>query len=146
MIETSTQHLIFKDEVLTIVIDSTKSLLQLTWLQHPDSEQYRKGYRLAILIAFAHKVKYWLTDSRQVPYVLLADQYWMYTKMRPLLKGGKLHKVAIVLQPETLMMTDQKPTLENPERMAKSEKLFNLDFFLDIASALLWFQEGNQEY
>ena len=144
MIETSTQNLIYKNEVLTVVVDTTKSLLQLTWLQHPDSEQYRKGYRLAILSAFTHQVKYWLTNSLKVPYVLLADQYWMYPKMLPMLKGTKLHKMDIVLHPEALIMTDRKPTLDNPERMAKSVRQLNLDFFLDITSAHLWLQEGNQ--
>jgi hypothetical protein len=76
----------------------------------------------------------------------MADQHWMYAKMRPLLKGGKLHKMAIVMQPETLMMTDRNPIIENHspdiQRPAMPrKKLISLEFFLDLDSAQSWVLE-----
>ncbi|QMU26974.1 hypothetical protein [Adhaeribacter radiodurans] len=141
MTDTSTTLLVFEDEGLKININPDISLLRLTWLQHPTSEVYRQGYRQAILIALEHKAKLWLTDSRKVQYLYMADQHWMYAKMRPLLKGGKLRKFAIVLQPETLMMTDRQPIMDDPTQLIKPKQLFNLEFFLDMESACSWLQE-----
>ncbi|PSR54666.1 hypothetical protein AHMF7605_14685 [Adhaeribacter arboris] len=144
MTDTSTTLLVFEDEKLKIGVNTETSLLRLTWLQHPTSETYRQGYRQAIMIALEYKTKFWLTDSRKVQYLYMADQYWMYAKMRPLLKGGKLLKFAIVLQPETLMMTDRQPILDNSGEIAKPNLGFNLEFFLDLDSASSWLLGKNE--
>lgn len=141
MLETSTLRSLYEDEVLHLGLNPALSLLQLTWKQHPASETYRRGYHQAILLALEHKAKYWLTDARQLPYLHQADQHWMYAKMRPLLKAGKLRRMALVLQPEALIMADQKPLLETTELPFQAKKLFSLDFFLDVDSALSWLQE-----
>ncbi len=140
MIYTSTTNRVFENEILQIEVNNSLSLLKLTWRQQPTSEHYRSGYRQAILLAIDHKIKHWITDSRLLSYLHMADQHWMYAKMRPLLKGGKLHKMAIVMQPETLMMTDQNPIKDNqaPENYLAAmprENLFSLEFFLDLDSA-----------
>lgn len=146
MIYTSTTQFVFEDEILQIEINSSLFLLKLTWRQQPTSEHYRRGYRQAILLALDHKIKYWITDSRLLYYLHMADQHWMYAKMRPLLKGGKLHKMAIVMQPETLMMTDRNPITENStsedfKPASPRKKLFSLEFFLDPDSAQSWVLE-----
>ncbi|QNF32252.1 hypothetical protein HUW51_05715 [Adhaeribacter swui] len=138
MIYTSKLHLLFEDTIFKIELDAIGPILRLTWQQHPSSEDYRRGYRQAILLALEHKAKYWLTDSRMLPYLHMTDQHWMYTKMRPLLKGGKLQKMAIVMQPETLMMTDINPIMDQASPNQKREKLINMEFFLDLESAKLW--------
>ncbi len=146
MIYTSTTHRVFEDEILQVDVNISSSLLKLTWRQQPTSEHYRRGYRQAILLAIDHKIKHWITDSRLLSYLHMADQHWMYAKMRPLLKGGKLHKMAIVMQPETLMMTDRNPITENPDAdnykpATPRKKLFSLEFFLDLDSAQAWVLE-----
>ncbi|RDC58773.1 hypothetical protein [Adhaeribacter pallidiroseus] len=140
---TSTTRRLYENEVLTIYLELDLSLLRLDWKQQPSSPEYRMGYHQAILLALEYRTLYWLTDSRQVLYLHQADQHWMYAKMRPLLKGGKLQRMAIVLQPETLIMTDQKPLHDNTGNPFPSKKLFHLDFFLDVDSALAWLQENN---
>jgi hypothetical protein len=132
---------VYTDEWLKIEVEPSLSLLQLTWLQHPTGEQYRRGYRQAIGIALENKTKYWLTDSRKVAYLHLADQHWMYAKMRPFLTGGQLRKFAIVMHAETWMMTDLKPVFNHSEPDAEPEKWFNLSFFLDRDAALVWLSE-----
>ena len=146
MIYTSTTHRVFEDEMLQIEVNSSLSLLKLTWQQQPTSEHYRRGYRRAILLAIDHKIKHWITDSRLLSYLHMADQHWMYAKMRPFLKGGKLYKMAIVMQPETLMMTDRNPITENLTTVNTKPatpplKLFSLEFFLDLDSAQSWVLE-----
>ena len=143
MIHTSTIPRVIEDELFHIDINTSLSLLKLTWQQQPTSEQYRRGYRQAIMLALDHKIKHWITDSRLVSYLYMADQHWMYAKMRPFLKGGKLYKMAIVMQPETLMMTDRHPitenlTTENGKAVMPLKKLFSLEFFLDLDSAHAW--------
>lgn len=129
---------VFEDELIKIGIESSLSLLHMTWHQHPTSEQYRQRYRQAILLALKFKAKYWLTDSRQVPFIYMADQHWMYAKMRPLLKGGKLLKFAIVLQPDTLLMTDTETIRGYSDQSQNREKRFELEFFLDKETAQYW--------
>lgn len=141
MVYTATTRQVYEDEALTIYLDPPLSLLRLVWKQQPSSTEYRLGYRQAIMLALEHKPQYWLTDSRQVMYLHQADQHWMYSKMRPLLKGGKLRRMAIVLQPETLIMTDQGPIHDKTTTAFRGKKLFNLDFFLDVDSAMDWLQE-----
>jgi len=143
---TTTISQVHEDEFHRIFIEHDFSLLRLTWKQHPDSEQYRNGYRRAIQAGIENKVQYWLTDSRKISYLHMADQHWMYSKMRPLLKGGKLKRMAIVLQPETLMMTDRYPLLNNPGKSPYTDKLFNLEFFLDMESAHSWLLKGEDIY
>jgi len=140
MVYTSTTRQVYEDEVITIYLDLSLSLLRLVWKQQPSSMQYRQGYRRAIVLALEHKTRYWLTDSRRILYLYQADQHWMYAKMRPLLKGGKLQRMTIVLQPETLIMTDQGPIHDRSTASFRGKKLFYLDFFLDVESALSWLQ------
>lgn len=147
MIYSSTATEVFEDEVARIAIEADLSLLRLTWKVHPNSDQYRSGYRKAIFLALEFKLKYWLTDSRQVLYLHMADQHWMYAKMRPLLKGNKLAKLAIVLQPETLMMTDSKPMYEtSTEPRSNAKKLYNMELFLDLDSAKSWLFENISDF
>jgi hypothetical protein len=146
MVYTPTQRIVFKDEVLKIEINTALPLLQLTWQQHPTSEQYRRGYRQAMYLALEYRIKWWLTDARQVTYLPLADQHWMYAKMRPWLKGGKLLKFAIVIQAETWLMTDLKPVYNYLESTAEPRKEFNLEFFLDLEAARFWLLAENQKF
>ncbi|QMU26863.1 hypothetical protein [Adhaeribacter radiodurans] len=134
---------VFEDETHIIQIEKEHSLLCLTWKQHPDSTLYRAGYRHAIQAALAYKVQFWLTDSRKVPYLIMADQRWMYSKMRPLLKGGKIKKMALVLQPESLMMTDKYPYLDQLDKNTKTNHSLHFDFFLDLDSAYAWLLDAN---
>ncbi|RDC58807.1 hypothetical protein [Adhaeribacter pallidiroseus] len=141
MVYTATTRQVYEDEALIIYVDLPLSLLRLVWQQQPTSTQYRQGYRQGIMLALEHKTRFWLTDSRQVLYLHQADQHWMYAKMRPLLKGGKLQRMAIVLQPETLIMTDQQPLREKGINPFQEKRLFPLEFFLDVGSAFVWLQE-----
>ena len=143
MIKTSTLRQIYEDEVLRISVDLGHSILHLHWLQHPSSEQFRQSYRNAILVALEYKTTYWLSDFRPGLYVCMADQHWVFGKMRPLLKGGKIRKLAIVLQPETLMMIDQQALMEKDDSRQQRKKELNIDFFFDIESAHSWFEEEN---
>lgn len=146
MIYSSTIIQVFEDEVLKICIEQDISLLRLTWQQHPASDDYRRGYRQAIVLALEYKTKYWLTDLRLVPYLYMADQHWMYAKMLPLLKGGKLLKFAIVMQPETLLMTDSKPIYDHAEPKQEAKKRYNMDIFLDLGSAQSWLFENSRGF
>jgi hypothetical protein len=146
MVLTPTQRIVFEDEVLQIEINVSLSLLQLTWQQQPTSEQYRRGYRQAIYLALEYKTRLWLTDSRKVAYLHWADQHWMYAKMRPWLKGGKLLKFAIVIQAETWLMTDLKPVYNYLEPTAEPRKEFNLEFFLDLEAAQSWLLAENPNF
>ena len=134
---------VFEDEVFKINIDPELAILQLSWQQHPTSEAYRKGYRQAIAVATAYKTKFWLTDARRVNYLHRADQYWMYSKMLPLLNKAKLLRFALLLQPEVYLMTDRKPVLNSSDENAKRPKPINIEFFLDMNSAQLWLMAGN---
>ncbi|KAA5539036.1 hypothetical protein [Adhaeribacter rhizoryzae] len=138
MINTASIKLIFADEVLQISIDSTKSLLRLTWQQHPNSTDYRRGYQQAIQVALDTNTKYWLTDARQVLYLPFSDQHWMYAQLFPLLERGQLLKFAILMHPETFMTTDKAPLAENVAQPLSLKKPFTMDLFLDQPSALAW--------
>lgn len=141
MVYTSTLQIVYEDEALRIGIQPTFHLLQLTWQRHPTSEEYRHGYEQAMQTALDNKIMYWLTDSRKVAYLHMADQHWMYARMLPLLKSGQLLKFAVVLQPETFLMTDRKPVQHYLEEHAESGNALNLDFFLDLEAAQCWLQE-----
>ena len=146
MVYTATLRTVFEDEVYHIGLDDALSLLQLTWQQHPTSEQYRRGYRHAIGFLVAYKIRLWLTDSRKVPYLLLADQHWMYVKMRPFLRGGKIRKFAIVLQAGAWLMTDLKPVYQLLQPKAEPNREFNLEFFLDLETARYWLLAENPTF
>ncbi|MGV3588812.1 MAG: hypothetical protein ACO1OF_17535 [Adhaeribacter sp.] len=141
MIKTDGTKLVFADEVLQIRIDSTLSLLRLTWQQHPNSGDYRRGYQQAIQLALEHNTQYWLTDARQVLYLPLSDQHWMYTQLFPLLESGQLLKFAIVMHPETFMTTDKTPLANNPAQPLSLKRPYTMDLFLDLPSALAWLLE-----
>ncbi|KAA5538964.1 hypothetical protein [Adhaeribacter rhizoryzae] len=138
MINTASIKPVFADEVLQISIDATLSLLRLTWQQHPNSTDYRRGYQQAIQLALDSNTKYWLTDSRQVLYLPISDQHWMYTQMFPLLERSQLLKFAIVMHPETFMTTDKAPMTNNVAQPLSLKKPLNMDLFLDHPSALAW--------
>src|SRR3712207_46527 len=91
------------NEYVQIKLDPQFSYLHLCWKQHPASEQFRNGYRLGVYLAIKYKIRYWLADAQNVTYLAGFDQSWLSTKMRPLLKSGKLVKYAIIMKPDCFL-------------------------------------------
>jgi len=133
---------LLENEFLLISLEPELTILQLTWKQHPNSEQFKNGYRLGIELMLKHGVKYWLSDSIKINYVEAADQLWFSMKLRPLLKSGKLHKFANVMNLNNYLMTDTTLVYENPEQEMDEAKA-NFHILFDLESAYLWLLEDN---
>lgn len=129
-----------EDDLLEILVNHESSILLLTWKQHPNSEQFKEGYRAGIDLTFKHGLKFWLSDSRKVNYVEAADQLWLVMKLRPILKSGKLNKFACVMNFSNYSMTDTSLIYEDPEREIE-ENSVKFHILFDMESAFYWLMQ-----
>ncbi len=129
---------LYASEAVQIDLDKVNSLIQLTFRQQPESEQFRNGYRLAIDAALAKEVKYWLTDATRIKAMLPENQNWLVQQMAPLLKTFSIRKFAIVMAPECFVMTNPNKVYEKPVQADAAPSSGSIKVHFDKDSALQW--------
>lgn len=132
---------LYEDQVIQILLDSASSLLQLAFLQTPDTDHFRNGYRLAIDIALSKDVTFWLTDARQIKAMLPENQIWLKQRMAPALTS-QVRKFAIVMAPECFVMTSPNQVYEKPERENETQAAGLIKVHFDIEAAYDWIFDG----
>ncbi|WP_207434844.1 hypothetical protein [Sabulibacter ruber] len=131
---TLTLETVYEEEVVQIKLSKEAAVLQLSFLQHPASEQFRNAYRLAIDLAQMKGVRYWLTDAQRIKSMLPENQAWLVQNMAPLFSSQQLKKFAIVMAPECFVMTNPTKVYEKPVAPeAPSAKPIKVHFDKDAA-------------
>jgi hypothetical protein len=136
----------YQDEFVLIEVDDSLKFLQIVWLQHPDSDTYRRAFSFATETFLSRKYRFWLSDSRKVHYLEFADQNWMLRDMVPLLGNSCLSKFARINSEEGLSLLDVDRVLSNLDQSADIKINVQVAVFLDKQQALNWlFPTGEQQ-
>ena len=129
---------IFEDEFIQIDVDASLGLIQVVWLQHPDSPTFRRCFSLAADLALNRNCRYWLSDARQVHYLEFADQNWILNHMAPLLGNSCLNKFARVNSIEGLSLQDLDRVMKRLEDSPHVKSSLEIAVFLDVEESLDW--------
>lgn len=129
---------IYEDEAFRIELDKNFSVLELSFLKHPDKEHFRNGYRLALDIAVNKNVRYWLTDASKIKVMEKENQTWLMENMGPLLKSHQLRSFAIVMAPECFVMTNPSQVYEKPASITEASTAGAIKVHFDKDAAYNW--------
>ncbi len=129
-------EMLYEDEIVQIELDKHAAVLQLTFLQTPNLEQFRNGYRLAIDRALAKGVRLWLTDAQKIKAMLPENQVWLKQNMAQLFTSSQLRKFAIVMAPECFVMTNPNKVYEKP--VPEKEDASPIKVHFDKEAAVEW--------
>jgi hypothetical protein len=129
---------IFEDEFLRIDLDAGLGLVKAVWLQHPDSETYRKGFSRSAEVVLRHNCQYWLSDSRQIHYLEIADQNWIVSQIAPLMGNSCLNKFARVNSVEGLYLQDLDRVMQQLETSPHVKSELEVAVFLDMEQSINW--------
>jgi hypothetical protein len=129
---------VYEDEFVTVEVNDDRSFIQVVWLQHPDSNNFRRCFMQAAELAIIRKCHFWLSDARAVHYLEFADQNWMLQYMVPLLRTSHLTKYARITSEESFSLLDVDRIIQNVELSDNSQTNDHIALFLDKKSALNW--------
>ncbi len=133
---------IYEDEAFRIGLDRNFSVLELSFLRHPEGEHFRNGYRLALDAAISKNVRYWLTDATRIKSMARENQGWLMEKMSPLLKSQQLQRFAIVMAPECFVMTNPNQVYEKKSGGSEAQSTGLIKVHFDREAAYNWIFSG----
>lgn len=139
-----TLTLLYEDEVFRIGYNKVFSLLEFSFLTHPDSTRFRNGYSLALDVAFNKDIKYWLTDATQIKAMERENQVWLMEKMAPWLKSCQTCRFAIVMAPECFVMTNPNQVYEKPKAGQENQRPGQIKVHFGKEAAYNWLFSGQE--
>lgn len=130
---------ILENKFVTIHFDAGLSMLRLEWLDYYTADEYKEVLKIMIDTSKERDVKYWLTDSRRLEFLLLSNVCSALEVMGAELRETNVRKIARIRSKDIL----------NENQIAekvKAEKLagtlpFDVGFFDDETSAMNWLNE-----
>ena len=132
---------LYQTEFVTIEINPALSFIQITWLQQPSSELFRKETKLLADFALSNNYSNALFDIRNRNYLDMGDQNRLVGEIFPLLKGRHI-RLAYLVSTAGLEIMDifrvHDRVINNPDL----EKHLEIDIFLDKEDALKWLLES----
>lgn len=124
-----------------IEVNPPLSFIQITWLQQPSSELFRKETKLLADFALSNDYTNALFDIRNRNYLDMGDQNWLVGEIFPMLKGRRI-RLAYLVSTAGLEIMDifrvHDRVINNPDL----EKHLEIDIFLDKEDALKWLLES----
>lgn len=134
---------VYEDQFISIAIDYQGSFLQSTWLQHPNSEQFKAGFKRAFNWVQQNTFKLWLHDDRQLLYIDKICQNWIKNEILPQIKECKEFKFARVVTPATLNSFDTEDVFNSMDNHSKAFKGLQIGIFTTVYQALSWLETDN---
>jgi hypothetical protein len=131
---------VYTDAYISIAVDFSTSFLQSTWLTHPDAQQFMAGFQRVADLVKQNKIKYWLSDSRQLLYLDKASQNWMKNIMLPQSKDSVLLKYARIVSPETLNSFDTEDIFNYMDNHPEFFRPIQIGVFTSVYQALSWIE------
>jgi hypothetical protein len=132
---------LYQTEFVTIEVNTALSFIQISWLQQPSSDLFRKETTLLTDYALSNNYSNALFDIRNRNYLDMADQNWLVGEIFPRLKGRHI-RLAYLVSTAGLEIMDifrvHDRVVNNPDL----EKNLEIDIFLDKEDALKWLLES----
>ncbi|NEM98489.1 hypothetical protein [Pontibacter burrus] len=129
---------VFESSYIRIELEAALKFIRVLWLRHPSSDEFREGFSKAADLTIAHHCHYWLSDSRAIHYLQLADQNWLIRLVTQLLPQVKLRRFARLNTLESLAMMDVPRTLNELEKLPDWQQHTLTKVFTEEDDALAW--------
>jgi len=136
---------IYSNAIARVEADIKQKYIQVTWLKHPKSEEFRDVHTNALSYAYENHLTAWLCDMRQVSYLEVGDQNWLVREIFSGFNPDMTHEFAFVVSHLGLELMSSFRVHDLVRNDQELQKLIKTDIFLDIKSAQMWlFQMGEK--
>ncbi|MGV3586985.1 MAG: hypothetical protein ACO1OF_08300 [Adhaeribacter sp.] len=132
---------IYLDEFLQVTVDNTANFIYVEWFRHPNSQDFRRLFKMLGDLTLANKSKFWLSDARAIHYIEFADQNWVIREMVPLLQQSNLAKFARLTTEESLAQLDIIRVYNMVEQLTELGINTKLELFTSKEAAMEWLFE-----
>lgn len=129
--------IILEEPFLRMGYSATDSLIQLRWLGHARSEEYRSALERAVEFVAKNNVRFWIADLRKMTVILQDDETWANEVWFPQLFKTGLEKMAI-LESEDYF---NKTSVQRSFTALKGQISFEVAWFPSYLQAIDWFNE-----
>ena len=131
---------VYQTEYVTVEVDPAWKFIQITWLQQPSSDLFRRETNWVVDYARQHGYHRALFDVRKRNYLDMGDQNWLVHEVFPAFRSYHIRLAYLVSTVgleimDTFKIHDQ--VIQNP---ALKQHL-TIDIFLDREDALNWVLE-----
>jgi hypothetical protein len=134
----SRNSLNFKTDSAIININQEASLISIGWDSHTRPEDFKVGYQLAADLVKRFYIRNWLNDARNMAYLNIENQNWIYRCIVPQLMQNNMHKLARVVMDEPLAILVSCNILDQITNSPEPNGKLDCEIFTDFDNALFW--------
>jgi len=134
----SRNSLSFKTNTAAININQELSLLTIHWQPQADKADFRKTYQLAVDLAGRFGLTRWLNDSRNLAYLNIQEQNWIYREIVPQMQRSSLQKLARIVIDEPLAILISGNIVDKICNSPNPDCRLQCEIFTNYEHALYW--------
>jgi hypothetical protein len=131
----------YQTEFVKVEFNKDLSFIQITWLQQPSSDLFRKETMLVVDFAIRNNYSNALFDIQNRSYLDISDQNWLVREVFPLLKGRRI-RLAYLVSTVGLEIMDVFHVHDLVINNSELKRHLEIDIFLDKEDALKWLLES----
>lgn len=126
---------------LTIEVLPELRLLRSTWRGDLSGEAYRAALMRILAVVERDRLKYWLTDGREMGPILFKDQQWSTGTFMPMLAEVGLERIAIVSSTDVLNAL----AVDRMVNATPGNATYTVAYFENPAIAQLWLMKKDEQ-
>lgn len=127
-----------EDELCTMKINLSISLITFYCKQHLNSEQVRQNLLEMLQQVRKYEIKYLMGQVRALHYLSIEDANWLWNKVMPELKASTIIKWARIEEPNSMLELNSISIKSRLEVEGTQVSELQFEAFLDEESALHW--------
>ena len=129
---------IFSNELAKIQVNAADSYLELRWLKHPESSDFRSVITRAFKYAHQHQLTKWLCNMQQADFLEIADQHWLVQEIFSAFNPQLKHEFAYIIRPMVLEVLTANHIHVLVELDEQLKEKITVAIFNDMAPAQQW--------
>ncbi|MDX5437705.1 MAG: hypothetical protein LPK03_10950 [Pontibacter sp.] len=127
-----------EDELCTMKINLSISLITFYCKQHLNSEQVRQNLLEMLQQVRKYEIKYLMGQVRALHYLSIEDANWLWNKVMPEMRASTIIKWARIEEPSSMLELNSIFIKNRLKEEGTQESELQFDSFLDEESALHW--------
>lgn len=134
-------HIEHESPEVTIEVLPELRLLRSTWRGDLSGEAYRSALMRILEAVERDRLKYWLTDGREMGPILFKDQQWSTGTFMPMLAEVGLERIAIVSSSDVLNAL----AVDRMVNATPGNATYTVAYFENPAIAQLWLTKKDEQ-
>ncbi|MBS1583837.1 MAG: hypothetical protein JST66_16680 [Bacteroidetes bacterium] len=126
---------------VTIEVLPELRLLRSTWRGDLSGEAYREALMRILDLVERDRLKYWLTDGREMGPILFKEQQWSTGTFMPMLAGVGLERIAIVSSSDVL----NAMAVDRMVSATPGNATYTIAYFENPSIAQLWLMKKDEQ-